>query len=47
MLLTFSCTGKVVEVKSPCVSSQDGPCGKKRPINDWWLDQSGYKQIKS
>jgi hypothetical protein len=35
-----SCTGKVVDVKSPCVSGDDGPCGPKKPINDWWLKNS-------
>jgi len=38
--LTFfmsSCSNKVVDVKSPCVSNNDGPCGPKKPINDWWL----------
>lgn len=32
-----SCTNKVVDIKSPCVSSEDGPCGPKKPINDWWI----------
>lgn len=31
-----SCTAnKVIEVKSPCVSGEDGPCGPRRPINTW------------
>lgn len=31
-----SCTAnRVIEVKSPCVSGQDGPCGPKRYINTW------------
>lgn len=35
---TFSCTNKnVIDIKSPCVSLESGPCGQKRPINDWWL----------
>lgn len=34
----FSCTGqKVVDIKSPCVSTKEGPCGPKKSINDWWL----------
>ena len=44
ILLTFltlqSCTtGRVIEVKSPCVSGEDGPCGPRRYINTW-LNQS-------
>jgi len=35
-----SCSGKVIDVKSPCVSTDDGPCGTKKPINDWWLKNS-------
>jgi hypothetical protein len=27
----------VIDVKSPCVSTEDGPCGPKRPVNDWWI----------
>jgi hypothetical protein len=37
LCFAFSCQNKVVDVKSPCVSSEDGPCGPKKPINDWWL----------
>ena len=32
-----SCSNKVVDIKSPCVSSEDGPCGPKKPINNWWI----------
>ena len=32
-----SCSTKVVDVRSPCVSNNDGPCGPKKPVNDWWL----------
>ena len=39
-----SCTSKVVDIKSPCVSSEDGPCGPKKPINDWWIKD--YKKHK-
>ncbi|MDR1494904.1 MAG: hypothetical protein LBI29_02605 [Rickettsiales bacterium] len=39
VFLIQSCTAaKVVDVKSPCVSGKNGPCGPKRPINDWWLN---------
>lgn len=33
-------TGNVVDVKSPCVSNDNGPCGPKKPINDWWLNNN-------
>ena len=26
---------KVVDVKSPCVSGKDGPCGHRVPVNTW------------
>lgn len=37
LCFAFSCKSKVVDVKSPCVSTDDGPCGPKKSINDWWL----------
>lgn len=38
LLLLASCaSNQVIDIKSPCVSSEGGPCGSKRPINDWWL----------
>jgi hypothetical protein len=41
IILLFSVTAcfgkKYVDIKSPCVSSEDGPCGTKIPVNDWWL----------
>ena len=40
-----SCSTKVVDIKSPCVSSEDGPCGPKKPINDWWIKD--YKKYHS
>ncbi len=42
LLLTFAgaCSGKVIDVKSPCVSNETGPCGPKKPINDWWMKRS-------
>jgi hypothetical protein len=42
--LTVSCSSKVIDVKSPCVSRDDGPCGSKKPINDWWLKNSKNPQ---
>ncbi|MBU6139974.1 MAG: hypothetical protein KGP29_00250 [Proteobacteria bacterium] len=32
-----SCNNKVIDIKSPCVSTEDGPCGPKKPVNEWWL----------
>jgi hypothetical protein len=37
LIFICSCSKKIVDVKSPCVSLGDGPCGPKMPINDWWL----------
>ncbi|MDR3078667.1 MAG: hypothetical protein LBU15_01370 [Rickettsiales bacterium] len=37
-LLLQSCSAaKVVDVKSPCVSGEEGPCGPRKPVNEWWL----------
>jgi len=34
--MASSCSGaKTVDVKSPCVSASDGPCGPRKPVNDW------------
>lgn len=42
--LIASCSrSKTVDVKSPCVSNEDGPCGPKKPINDWWLNKTNVK----
>jgi hypothetical protein len=40
-----SCSTKVVDIKSPCVSNEEGPCGPKKPINDWWIKD--YKKHHS
>ncbi len=40
ILFISSCSHKMIEVKSPCVSTQDGPCGPKTPINSWWINNS-------
>ncbi|MBL6664573.1 MAG: hypothetical protein ISQ34_01880 [Rickettsiales bacterium] len=37
LLFANSCSSRVIDVKSPCVSTEDGPCGPKKPINNWWL----------
>lgn len=39
ILALSSCTGKkFVDIKSPCVSNEGGPCGPKKSINNWWLN---------
>jgi hypothetical protein len=37
LFLVFqSCSSnRVIEIKSPCVSADDGPCGPRIPINTW------------
>lgn len=40
LIFVASCSNKVIDVKSPCVSNDDGPCGPKKSINDWWLKNS-------
>ena len=36
LVLIQSCArSKVVDVKSPCVSGEDGPCSIRKPINTW------------
>lgn len=45
LLLFCSCANRVIDVKSPCVSSKKGPCGPKKPINDWWLKDLSQNQI--
>lgn len=42
LLCTMSCSTKVIDIKSPCVSTEEGPCGPKRSVNDWWIES---KQI--
>ncbi len=37
LALTISCSSKTVDIKSPCVSLEGGPCGPKRSVNDWWM----------
>ncbi len=39
-ILSSCTTRKVVDIKSPCVSNEDGgPCGPRKSINNWWLEQ--------
>ena len=38
MILVQSCArSKVVDVKSPCVSGENGPCSVRTPINTWMM----------
>jgi len=32
------CKKKSPELKSPCVGIEGSPCGPRRPVNDWWLE---------
>lgn len=43
LIFLTSCSTKVVDVKSPCVSLESGPCGNRHPINDWWLNPEGQE----
>jgi hypothetical protein len=45
LMFLCSCANRVIDVKSPCVSSKHGPCGPKKPINDWWLNNNSQQQI--
>lgn len=48
LLFLTSCSGnKIVDIKSPCVSTEDGPCGPKKPINDWWLKNTQQQKANS
>lgn len=43
-LVVSSCSGgRVMDVKSPCVSTEDGPCGPRKSVNDWWLKNNSLK----
>ena len=40
LALISSCSSKTIDIKSPCVSNDGGPCGPKKAINDWWIKNS-------
>lgn len=40
LTLISSCKSKTIDIKSPCVARDGGPCGPKTPINDWWMKNS-------
>ena len=36
LALIVSCSsGTDEDLQSPCVSAKEGPCGPKKPINNW------------
>ena len=32
-----ACTKDTPELKSPCVGTDDSPCGPKHSVNAWWM----------
>ena len=38
LLMLPSCSNKELDLKSPCVGTDDSPC-VRRNVNDWWLPQ--------
>jgi len=39
VILLQACTGsRTIDVKSPCVSSEGGPCDPRKPVNAWLID---------
>ncbi len=46
-VLISSCASKTLDIKSPCVSTEEGPCGVKKPINEWWLKNSKNHKVNS
>jgi len=39
MGLLAACSYPHPDLKSPCVGAEGSPCGPRRPVNDWWLNQ--------
>ena len=40
LFLQFNCSSynsRTIDVKTPCVSNEKGPCGPRIPVNDWWI----------
>ncbi len=31
------CSKDREDLKSPCVGTDDSPCGPRKNVNDWWL----------
>ena len=42
--LSISCSQNTIDIKSPCVSLEKGPCGPKKSINEWWLKNGNFDQ---
>jgi len=40
LFIMQGCTNKAPELKSPCVGTEDSPCGLRIPVNDHWLKGS-------
>lgn len=36
-VLLSACSAHRDDLTSPCVSTDDGPCGPKRSVNGWWM----------
>ena len=34
------CSSRPVDVKSPCVSAEGGPCGHRKNVNEQWMKES-------
>lgn len=47
LTLVSSCKSKTIDIKSPCVSADGGPCGPKKPVNNWWLENAKDSQASS
>lgn len=39
LALTFlaGCAEKREDLRSPCVGTENSPCGPRRDVNAWWL----------
>lgn len=37
LTLVVGCSKKRDDLKSPCVGTEESPCGVKRNVNDWWM----------
>ena len=38
--LLASCSLPHTDLKSPCVGIEGSPCGPRKPVNDWWLNDN-------
>lgn len=37
MTMVVGCSKQRDDLRSPCVGTDDSPCGVKRSVNAWWL----------